>query len=84
MIQGNLQITPLIKRLGLEGKVTVSFRVPTAGGKPYDVKIVGGSQNPLIRKAALAAINSTTFPAYRKDMPQRPLKFTVPIEITQD
>lgn len=84
LIQGQLHITALIKRLGLHGTVTVSFKVAPSGGKPYAIAIVGGSQNPLIRKAALDAINASTFPPYTHDMPQRPLKFTVPIEITAE
>ena len=84
LIQNHLQIGPLIKRLGLQGTVTVSFRVKPGGGAPYDIQIVSGSGNPLIRKAAMSAIKATSFPPYRKDMPQRALKFTVPIQISTD
>jgi protein TonB len=84
LIHGQIHISALIKRLGLEGTVTVSFKVKPSGGSPYDITIVGGSQNPLLRKAAMEAINSTSFPPYTHDMPQRPLKFTVPIKITAD
>lgn len=84
LIQSQLHITALIKRLGLQGTVTISFKLTPSGGKPYAIAIVGGSQNPLIRKAALDAINAATFPPYTHDMPQRPLKFTVPIKITAE
>lgn len=84
LIHGKIHISALIKRLGLQGTVTVSFKVAPTGGAPYDITIVGGSQNPLLRKAAMDAINSTSFPPYTSDMPQRPLKFTVPIKITAE
>ena len=84
LIHSQIHISALIKRLGLQGTVTVSFKVKPGGGAPYDITIVGGSDNPLLRKAAMDAINSTSFPPYTNDMPQRPLKFTVPIKITAD
>jgi protein TonB len=84
LIRSQIHISALIKRLGLEGTVKISFKVAPTGGAAYDIAIVGGSDNPLIRKAALESIKATTFPPYTHDMPQRPLKFTVPIKITAE
>lgn len=82
LVKRNLRIPAVIKRLHLHGTVVVSFRVPPGGGKAFTVRVVGGTGNPLIRRAALRALSATSFPAYTSTMPNKALTFTVPIEIS--
>ncbi len=82
LVKRNLRIPAVIKRLHLHGTVVVSFRVPPGGGKAFMVRVVGGTGNPLIRRAALRALSATSFPAYTRSMPNKALTFTVPIEIS--
>ncbi|WP_176712653.1 energy transducer TonB, partial [Acidithiobacillus ferrivorans] len=81
-VKRNLRISAIIKRLHLHGTVVVSFRVSPGGGKAFTVRVVGGTSNPLIRRAALRALSATAFPAYTSTMPNKALTFTVPIEIS--
>ncbi|MDR7926783.1 TonB family protein [Acidithiobacillus thiooxidans] len=81
LVKQNLQISAIIKRLHLHGTVTVSFKVAPSGGTAYGIHIVSGTDNPLIRRAALRALRATSFPAYTPTMPHKALSFTVPIEI---
>ncbi|QQD73860.1 energy transducer TonB [Acidithiobacillus ferrivorans] len=82
LVKQNLRIPAIIKRLHLHGTVVVSFRVPPGGGKAFKMRVVGGTGNPLIRRAALRALSATSFPVYTRTMPNKALTFTVPIEIS--
>lgn len=82
LVKRNLRISAIIKRLHLHGTVVVSFSVSPGGGKAFTVRVVGGTGNPLIRRAALRALSATSFPAYTRSMPNKALTFTVPIEIS--
>ena len=82
LVKRNLRISAIIKRLHLHGTVVVSFSVSPGGGKAFTVRVVGGTGNPLIRRAALRALSATSFPAYTSTMPNKALTFTVPIEIS--
>ncbi len=82
VVRGNVHVSAIIKRLGLTGTVIVSFALGPSGGQAMDVHVVGGSRNPLIRKAAVKAVESSTFPAFTSHMPPRTLTFTVPIDIS--
>nr|WP_301179153.1 energy transducer TonB [Acidithiobacillus marinus] len=81
-MRNHVHISAIIKQLGLQGTVIVSFKLDPSGGKARDVKVVGGSQNPLLRKAALAAVADSDFPAFTSHMPPHTLSFTVPIDIS--
>lgn len=80
-VRNHVHVSAIIKRLGLKGTVMVSFKLDPSGGKARDVQVVGGSQNPLLRKAAVAAVTDSTFPAFTSHMPPHTLSFTVPIDI---
>lgn len=82
LVKQNLHIPAIVKRLHLHGTVTVSFQVAPTGGPAFNIHVVGGTDNPLIRRAALRAIRETSFPAYTAHMPNKALSFTVPVEIT--
>ena len=82
LVKQNLHISAIIKRLHLHGTVMVSFKVPPGGGTAFDVQVVGGTDNPLIRRAALHSLSATAFPAYTSTMPKNALTFTVPIQIS--
>ncbi|MBU2856733.1 energy transducer TonB [Acidithiobacillus ferrooxidans] len=81
-VRNHVHVSAIIKRLGLHGTVVVSFQLGPTGGKAKDVHVVGGSHNPLLRKAALAAVSNSTFPAFTSHMPPHTLSFTVPIDIS--
>lgn len=82
LVKQNVHIGGLIKRMHYTGRVMVSFQLSPQGGKAENVHIVGGSGNPLIRKAALRAVENSTFPAFTSHMPPHTLTFTVPIDIS--
>lgn len=82
LVKQNLQISAIIKRLHMHGTVTLSFKVAPSGGSAYGIYIDGGTNNPLIRRAAIRALKATSFPAYTATMPHKALSFTVPIEIS--
>ncbi|MBU2808331.1 energy transducer TonB [Acidithiobacillus ferrooxidans F221] len=81
-VRNHVHVSAIIKRLDLKGIVIVSFQLGPGGGKATNVHVVGGSQNPLLRKAALAAVTDSTFPAFTSHMPPHSLSFTVPIDIS--
>lgn len=82
LVKQNLHISAIIKRLHLHGTVTVAFKVSPSGGTAFGIHIVGGSDNPLIRRAAIRALRATSFPPYTNTMPHKALTFRVPIEIS--
>ncbi|MBU2786764.1 energy transducer TonB [Acidithiobacillus sp. VAN18-1] len=82
VVRGNVHVSAIIKRLGLTGTVVIGFKLAPSGGKAYDVHVVSGSDNPLLRKAAIKAVQDSTFPPFTSHMPPRALSFTVPIDIS--
>lgn len=80
MIQQNLHVPAELKAMGLKGKATVEFEVsPT--GKVLWAKVIDPSPLSAVNRAALAAVESGSFPPFLKKMPKQNTIFQIPVEV---
>ena len=80
MIQQNLHVPAELKAMGLKGKATVQFEV-SPSGKVLWAKIIDPSPLSAVNRAALAAVESGSFPPFLKKMPKQNTIFQIPVEV---
>lgn len=80
MIQQNLHVPAELKAMGLKGKATVQFEV-SPSGKVLWAKIIDPSPLSAVNRAALAAVESGSFPPFLKKMPKQNRIFQIPVEV---
>ncbi|MBU2835348.1 energy transducer TonB, partial [Acidithiobacillus thiooxidans] len=80
MIQQNLHVPAELRAMGLNGKATVQFEV-SPSGKVLWAKIIDPSPLSAVNRAALAAVESGSFPPFLKKMPKQNTIFQIPVEV---
>ncbi|MFA7495681.1 MAG: energy transducer TonB [Acidithiobacillus sp.] len=80
MIQQNLHVPAELRAMGLKGKATVQFEVSPTGQVLW-AKVIVPSPLGAVNRAALAAVESGSFPPFLKKMPKQNTIFQIPVEV---
>lgn len=77
LVQGNISYPRIARRMGLEGKVIISFVILT-NGTVRDIRVVESSGNTILDRNAIEAVKRTSpFPRHRLEA-----KVIIPIQYT--
>ena len=80
-IQDGIRVVRMVRRLSLSGTVLVRFVLPPGGGRAREIRIIGGSKNPLLIQSALDTVHAFVFPPFLAGMRHHSIIFDVPIQI---
>lgn len=80
LVQANLTVPEDVQMMQLSGTTVISIRL-APDGSILSVAVVRSSGAPPIDRAAIAAARGQSYPAFAKDMPQRPTSFTLSVHL---
>jgi len=83
IIQANQSVPPALAQLGVSGTAYITLTV-APDGHVISAVVAKSSGVPLIDQTALDHAEHATYPPFNSEMPDKPLKFTVPVQISPD
>lgn len=81
IIQANQSVPPALAQLGVSGTAYITLTV-APDGHVISAVVAKSSGVPLIDQTALDHAEHATYPPFNNEMPDKPLVFTVPVQIS--